>query len=172
MAWNRTSVILALFFSFQILSGCGSQSSNTNSSNTANQNTAAAAPQPEKDGVKDNAEELGTLIKMPFEPEDLVWKEVPAGDSGRRILAVFQLTPDDTKKLLEMSSRIRPGSPVNLPTEKWYPPELVSESEMNNDEGIKATSYAADEFFQPPFSEGKLARVGESDFFVLELFGK
>jgi len=172
MLGKKTSVILALFLALQIVVGCGSQTANNANVTAANQNTAQNSSEPEKDGVKDNWEELASLIKMPFEPEDLVWKEVSAGNQGRRLLAVFQLSPADSKKLVENASKIRPGIPVNLPTEKWFPPELVSESELNNDEGIAATSYGADEFLQPPFTEGKLARVGSSDFFVLELFAK
>lgn len=171
MPGSKTSLILALILFIQILAGCGGGTADN--TGQANANTAnAAAPQPEKDGVKDNYEELGALVKMPFEPEDLAWKEYAAGKQGKRLLAVFQLTAEDAKKLVERASKIRPATPVTIMPEKWFPTELVSQSEMTGDEGIPATSYAADEFFQPPYSEGSVSRVADSDFFVLEVFAK
>lgn len=171
MLVNRTAVILALIFGIQAFNACSEPAANSNSA-SAKANTANASG-PEKEGVKDNAEELGSLIKFPLEPEDLVWKEFPAkGNQKRRVLAVFQLLPDETKKLVEQASKIRPSKPVSIATEKWFPTELTTQSEMNSDEGIPAVSYAADEFFNEPFTEGSLSRVDNTDFFVLELISK
>ncbi|NOT48552.1 MAG: hypothetical protein HOP17_12475 [Acidobacteria bacterium] len=171
MFGKRTSVILALIFAIQILSGCSGQTANSNTA--SNQNESAAASGPEKDGVKDNVSELGALIKFSLEPDDLAWKEFPAkDDQRRRVLAVFQLTAEDSKKLVERAAKIRPAKPVSITTEKWFPTELTTQSEMNRDEGIPAVSYAADEFYLEPFNEGTLSRVDNTDFFVLEVFAK
>jgi len=127
------------------------------------------------EGAKDNADELETLVKLPYEPEDLVWKEFPAaadGSTARRLLAVFQFSVADAKKVVENASHVRPGSPVLLPTEKWFPKELITQTEVSGEEGIRATSYAADEFLNPPFNTGTLSRVDNTDFFVLEVFAK
>ncbi len=127
------------------------------------------------EGAKDNVDELATLIKIPYESEDLVWKEFPAaadGSSPRRVLAVFQFTPADAKKLIENASKVRSGSPVLITNEKWFPKELITQTEVSGEEGVHATAYAADEFLLPPFTEGTLARVDNTDFFVLEVFAK
>lgn len=172
MLASRTFLILTLV---TFIGGCfgrpgGSGNSTANATNEqANSNRSV---EPGMEGAKDNAEELGTLIRMPFEPEDLVWKEMPANAKGKRLLAVFQFTPTDAKKLVENASKIRPGSALSLSTEKWFPKELVTQSEMSNDEGIPATSYAADEFLQPPYTEGTISQVNNSDFFVLEVFAR
>lgn len=159
------------------MSGCSTppdpQANNANGAVAANEADANRAVEPGMEGAKDNAEELRGLVKLPYEPEDLVWKEFPAsGDKGRRVLAVMQLTADDASKLVENASRLRPGTPARLSSENWFPKELVSQNELSAGEGIQATAYAADEFLQPPFNEGTISRVGESEFFVLELFAK
>lgn len=179
MLYKQTSLILALIIGIQVMSGCSGPSGNANNAGpNTNADTANAnrAIEPGLEGAKDNAEELATLIKMPFEPEDLVWKESNTGNAGekqgRRLLAVFQFTPADAKKLIENGSKIRPGKPVTLSSEKWFPKELVTQNEISGDEGIRATSYAADDFFLPPYSEGTLSHVDNTDFFVLEVFAK
>lgn len=172
MLGTRSSALIVVFLFIQLLSGCSTQSTNSNST-TNNANSRTASAEPEKEGVKDNAEELAALITFSLETEDLSWKEFPAkGDQRRRILAVFQLSPEDTKKLVERAARIRPAKQASLATEKWFPTELTTQSEMNSDEGIPAVSYAADEFYLEPFTEGTLSRVDNTDFFVLELFAK
>ncbi len=176
MLGKRNSLILALILSIQILTGCGGSDSNTNESNSNERKNTAAAPEPEREGVKDNSDELSALIKLPFQPEDVVWKEFvsdkPGGQQGKRLLAVFQLTAEDSKKLVDRAAKIKPGTPVSLPSEKWFPTELVTQSEIGGEQGIQAMSYPADEFFLPPYTEGTLSRVDNTDFFVLELFAK
>ena len=176
MARRTTSLILALFLSLIVLGGCSNPSSNTANSASDNHSDPAntdRAVEPGMEGAKDNADELATLIKIPYEPEDVVWKEFPAAAGApRRVLAVFQFTPADAKKIVETASKVRPGTPTRLPTEKWFPKELVTETDVSGEEGIKATTYAADEFLIPPFTEGRLSRVDNTDFFVLEVFAK
>lgn len=173
MLAKRTSVILALIFAIQILDGCSGPTANSNSS-AANANGASRLSDAEKEGVKDNAEELATLITFPLEPDDLAWKEYPAvqGGKSRRVLAVFQLTPEESRKLIERAVKVGPAKPVSITTEKWFPKELTTQSEMNGDEGIAAASYPANEFYLGPFTEGTLSRVDNTDFFVLELLAK
>jgi hypothetical protein len=173
MLYIRISLILALLAAVQLMSGCSGRpaSSTNNAATAADQANANREIEPGMEGAKDNAEELAGLVKMPYEPEDLAWKEYSTAQ-GRRVLAVFQLTDDGARKLVEASSRVRPGRPVSITTEKWFPKELVTQSEMSGESGIQATSYAADEFLQLPFSEGSVSRVDNTNFFVLEVFAK
>lgn len=178
MAHRSIAIALSLFILINTLGGCARPSSNTTNSASNTQSAQANADravEPGMEGARDNADELATLVKLPYEPEDLVWKEFPAaadGVSARRVLAVFQFTPADAKKIVENASNVRPGSPVLLPTEKWFPKELITPAEVSGEEGIRATSYAADEFLNAPFNTGTLSRVDNTDFFVLEVFAK
>lgn len=153
-----------------MLGACSGRS--TNSANTANSNTAAANnSDPADESVKDNAEELATLARLPFEPEEVTWKETTAGDK-RKLLAVIRFTPEDSKKIVENAAKIKAGEPVSIPSERWFPAELISQAEMSGDYQITATAYPADEFYQAPYSEGRLSRFQQSDFFILELTAK
>jgi len=170
MLLSKTAIILALILSIQMLGACVGKTSDANTSNTANTGSANIS-KPETEGVKDNADELATLARLTFEPEEVAWKETTAGDK-RKLLAVLRFTPVDSKKIIENAAKVKPGQNVSIPSERWFPAELVSQSEMSGDETITATAYAADEFFLPPYTEGRLSRVGNSDFFVLELTAK
>jgi hypothetical protein len=173
MLSNRNPLILALIVSIYLMSGCSGRPApgSNNAASNADAQNANRAVEPGMEGAKDNAEELGTLVRMPYEPEDLAWKEYST-PQGRRLLAVFQLTDEDSRKLIEAASKARPGSSVSIASEKWFPKELVTQNEMSGDTGIQATSYAADEFLQPPFSEGTVSRVDNTNFFVLEAFAR
>lgn len=174
MLSTRNPLILALIASIYALGGCaGSPAPGVanNAASNANQQNSNRAVEPGMEGAKDNAEELGTLVKMPYEPEDLAWKEFST-PQGRRVLAVFQLTDEDSKKLIDAASKARPGTPASIASEKWFPKELVTQNEIAGESGIQATSYAADEFLGPPFSEGTVSRVDNTNFFVLEAFAK
>jgi hypothetical protein len=173
MPGHRIPLILALIAAIQLLAACsgGAGTGANNAASNAEQTNSNRAVEPGMEGAKDNAEELGTLVRMPYEPEDLAWKEYSDGKGGR-LLAVFQLTDEDSRKLIESASKFRPGSPVSLTSEKWFPKELVTQSEMSGGTGIQATSYAADEFLQPPYTAGTLSRVDNTNFFVLEVFAK
>ena len=170
MPISKTAIILALILSIQMLGACGGGTGNANNANTANTGSANIS-KPETEGVKDNADELATLARLPFEPEEVTWKESTAGDK-RKLLAVLRFTPEDSKKIVDQAAAVKPGESVSIPSERWFPAELVSQGELSGTETIPATAYSADQFYQPPFSEGRLSKIGSSDFFVLEMTAK
>jgi hypothetical protein len=165
---SKTAIILALFLSFQMLGACGGSGGNTN---TANTNTSTNNTEPAVEAVKDNADELATLVRLPFQPEEVTWKETTSGNN-RKLLAVIRFTPEDSKKVVEHAAKLKTGETVSIPSERWFPAELVTQSELNGDDNITATAYTATEFYQAPFSEGRLMHVQNTDFFVLELTAK
>ena len=169
MPMSKTAIILALFLFIPMLGGCGGRAGNTNA---ANINTVSAnKPDPAAAGVNDNAEELAALVKLPFEPEEVTWKETAAGDK-KKLLAVLRFTPEDSKKIVERAAKIKPGETVSIPSERWFPAELVSQGELNGDDTITATAYSADEFYLPPYVDGRLSHIQNTDFFVLEVAAK
>lgn len=173
---ERSIAILALITCILVAGACSTANEGpvNNAAEAANRASNIGAPQPGTEGVKDGVEELEALIKFEIKPEDLVWKEFRAENAGsvqgRRILAVFQLTKQDAKDLVDRSSKNGEGTSALIPVEKWFPPELITQSDMSVDEGIAVTTYPADEFFKGPFDKGTISRVDKTDFFVLELF--
>ncbi len=163
--------ILALILSNQMLIGCSNEPE-ANANQIVVNTRPAATPDPAREGVKENKDELAELIKLPYEPEDLVWKAFAPDKNGQRLLAVFQLLPDDSRKLADRLTKQSKGTSVKIKAEKWFPTELVTENEVTGEEGIVATSFPADDFFQQPYSEGTVSRVGTSDFYVLDLMAR
>ena len=169
MPTPKTAVILALTLAVLMLVGCGNGTGNANTANTntsaANNNDTASA------GVRDNVDELVGLVKLPIGPEEATWKETTA-DNTKKLVAVLRFTPENSKKMVEQASKSKPGETVSISTETWFPPELVAQSDMNPDDNITATAYPASDLAQPPYTEGRIARVENTDFFILEMTGK
>ena len=166
---SKTAIILPLFLFIPMLGGCGGRAGNVTTANT--NIVSASKPDAASAGVNDNAEELAVLVKLPFEPEEVTWKETTAGNV-RKLLAVVRFTPEDSKKVVERAAKIKPGETVSIPSERWFPAELVTQGELNGDDTITATAYSAEEFYLPPFIEGRLSHIQNTDFFVLEVAAK
>lgn len=151
-----------------LLVSCASDSGNRNASNGTNRASTNANRTPAKDDI----EELEGLVKVPFHPVEAVWRDETDAGSVRRLVCVIRFAPDDASKVAETASRHRAAQSVELEAENWFPPELVAKSQQSGNETVKGTSYGANDFFQPPFAEGRLVRIDSTNFFVLELSAK
>jgi hypothetical protein len=166
MKFAKAALILASILAVQTLTGCGGFGSdaNANAANAASNDAANAG-----NTARTNVEELGLLVAMPYETEDAVWRE----DAGqKRIMAVLRFSPEDSNKLVEHAKSIKPPVPGKIESESWFPAELIAQSEMSGDDTLKGEAYAANDFFQPPYSEGRITRIENTDYFVLELTAK
>jgi len=120
-------------------------------------------------------------IKMPFHPEEAVWREDVLGKSGdnrvpaptdKKLTAVLRFLKDDAAKITAQAEKYKPATPATINTEKWFPAELIAQSQTSGDETVKGSSYPANDFLNPPYSDGKITRIEGTDYFVLELFAK
>lgn len=118
-----------------------------------------------------SVEELGLIIKLPYEPVEASWRNEPAGNSKISISAVLLFTIEDGKTLVAEAQKIRPGQPVEVVAENWYPTELIAKSEMGEESKINGIAFPADAFFQPPYNSGRLIKIDDTDHFILELAG-
>lgn len=170
----RVKIILSLIFLGQLASACTSGA--VNNANLpqirANQNSRSAA--------SDKVEELGMLVVLPFDPEETVFREDPslASSDGnqpqytKKLTAVLKYSAVDAEKL---SAKIEASSPplsASINTETWFPAELIAQSDLSGDSTLKGDSFAAADFYQAPYTEGKITRVEGSNYFILELFAK
>lgn len=153
-------LLLACFIAASV--ACGG-SSNANAPKAAN----TPAPASNLNAVRTNAEELGVLVKLPYETEDIVWKEYPA---KKKIVAIMKFSAADANKIVAEAG----GTPENtsIATESWFPEELIAQTEMSGDNALKGVSYPATAFYQEPYTVGKITRVEGSDYFILEAFAK
>ena len=129
--------------------------------------------------AEDNEIELNSLINLPFEPVENVYREdqlgtaannnrVP-GPTDRKLTAVLKFSAEDTVKLVEqLQEKGRPFE-SKIDSEPWFPAELIAKSQTSGDESIKGTGYPAELFYKSPFLGGTLLRVGDTDYFVLML---
>jgi hypothetical protein len=168
-----TALLIAALFTACTSSETEKSNSNKQNANTANSNSS--------NSVKDDIEELEMAIKMPFHPEEAVWREDVLGKSGdnrvaaptdKKLTAVLRFLKDDAAKVTAQAEKYKPAAPATIPTEKWFPAELIAKSQTSGDETIKGSSYPANDFFNPPYSDGKITRIEGTDYFVLELFAK
>lgn len=155
--------ILSLFTVCTALSGCvagtdeKANSRPPSSANSANAN--AAAP-------KTNVEELGLLITVPYEAEDVVWKESP---STKKLVAVLLFSKETAGRIVADAEAYGKGQPVTLSVETWFPDELIAQSEMSGDAAIRGTAYPANTFFSERYKTGRITRIEGGDHFVLEV---
>lgn len=174
---HKSGLILAFALFSAAFNGCAGPGGGNNVDG-ANANTANASA----NSIHGSAEQLGMLIKLPFEAEEVAWKEQPLGqadsNSGvpapneRKLVAVFRFSDEDSAKLVSsLTTRAKP-EPVSLSPEEWYPAELLAQSEFNGEAGLRGESYPADDFYQSPYLNGKIARVVDTNYFVLELISR
>ena len=159
-------LLLALSFSIS----CGNQvESNVNGK--ANTNAAAANANNENSTVSnDDVAALGTEVLLPVVPEEVVWREEKEKSSDhKKLTAVMKFTEEDAKNLAAQAEKHRPAEAVEIDTEQWFPAELVAQSQLSGNESLKGNAYAPTDFLQLPYKNGRLVRIENSNYFVLEL---
>lgn len=152
--------ILALIACVALVMSCSSAPTGNNGNSRTNTGNVASSTPP----VKDDVEELETLIVMPFEPEEASWR-----NEAGTLTAVIRFTAEDSKKLLSKLADLGGGKPASVALEDWFPSELEAKAEISGDKTIEGTSYPATDFLQPPFITGSVVSVPETNLFVLEL---
>ncbi len=158
---SRLAALLTPLILIAIFTNCSSTGSNAGgNSSTTNASTAVnSAPQ-------DNAEELAMLVKLPFEPEEVAWKENP---EKKQLIAVIRFSAENAGKFSAEIEKM--GQPVteDLPVENWYPAELVAQGELTGESIVRGTTFPAESLLNPPYTKGKITRVDNTDYFILQM---
>ena len=166
---RKTTAVLFFSLLTAVLSGCSSPGVNTANSDTTG--TAGNAHQASQT-ANFNIEELGMLVTLAVEPDEVAWKETAPSNQPKRLTAVLKYSSPNADRVTELASRHRPAALETMATEPWYPAELIAQSETSGETAIRGHSYAAGDFFLPPYSDGKLTRVENTNFFILELYAR
>ncbi len=167
MLAKRLLVIVTLASASVFSASCvGDIDSNQNQNATSNIDQIVKVER----AANHSVEELGLIIKLPYEPVEASWRnEVAAGSSGSSIRAVLLFTIEDGKALIVAAETTKPGQTVEVVAENWYPAELIAKSEMGEESKLTGKAYPADAFFQPPYNSGRLIKIDDTDHFILEL---
>src|SRR5687767_3154964 len=92
MPFARPVLALTLLLSSQLISACSAPVQNNNSSNSAVSNASNVS----NSGPRDNVEEFADLVRLPFAPEEVAWKEAAGGKS---VTAVVRFSPANAAKM-------------------------------------------------------------------------
>jgi hypothetical protein len=125
-----------------------------NSANTSN-------PAP-----KDNIEEFADLVRLPFTPEEVAWKEAPGGKS---ITAIVRFSSENASKMAAEVAKNGQPTMETLSVETWFPTELIAQGEVTGESTVKGESYPAEPFLSPPYKKGKITRIENTDYFILQI---
>src|SRR5215203_248956 len=153
-------IIIALFFA-AALTACSSNADKNSNSNQANQVANNAA---NSNSVKDDVDELEMTIKMPFHPEEAVWREEALGKSNtdrvpgptdKKLVAVLRFLKEDADRIAAQAEKYKAAAPETITPDSWFPAELVAQSQTSGDETLKGASYPANDFYNAPYTDGK-----------------
>lgn len=161
-----TLFVFSTFLTSLALTSCSSGVDNSAPANAAvNINAASNSA----NTANDNIEELGMLVTLPYEPEDTSWKETTAPDGTKKLVAAIRFSDENAEKVISQAAQHQPAVPAELSPEEWYPTELISQSEISGTSLLKGQSYAANDFYREPYNHGRITRVEDTDYFILEL---
>ncbi|HMT09661.1 MAG TPA: hypothetical protein PKA82_16805 [Pyrinomonadaceae bacterium] len=146
-----------------LMSACGNSSGNNSNSSSADANPATKI---NANSARTDVEELGVRVNLPFETEEAVWKEVAA---EKKLIAVIRFTPENSAKIVADAEKARPATRVDVTSETWFPPELIAQADMTGDDRLAGNSYAAISFVAPPYTDGSLIRIDNTDYFILQV---
>jgi len=166
----RTKFI-SLLLTIVFFNACsGNNTANINSSASNNSQTANSISEII---ARDDVEELGKIIKLPAAPSEATYSEINQGNSdpnGKKLVVILRFSTADANQIAASAERYKTPAPADIDAEDWFPPELVAKSQESGDASLKGIGYAANDFLQPPYTNGRLTRINDTDYFVLELF--
>lgn len=175
MPSTKVRAIVSFIFLAVFATACSSEHG------TANENTTPFPKRQDNSekAANNNAEELALLIELPFEPTEVVWREIRLGTENsdrmlpsqneRRLVAVLRFDPADVKKLAGSAGKLREPTEGSIDVEQWFPKELLAKSEIDAEAKLAGNIYAADSFFRSPYLSGTLTHLDDTDYFVLDL---
>jgi hypothetical protein len=106
------------------------------------------------------------IVRLPFAPEEVAWKEKP---EQKKLTAVIRFSPENAQKMAAEVAKNGQSSPETVTVESWYPNELIAQGELTGESTVKGQSYPAEPFLNPPYTKGKITRIENTDYFILQI---
>jgi hypothetical protein len=195
-AHNGNSIFagLSVLIFLSLFTACGTNNpANRNAANVNKDGNTAQIAEAPPINASDDAEALGKLIKLPIAPDEVFWyvetdaqnsaaqrdrgnsprpltTETPAKDeNSRRLVAVLKYSDENTEQVIQSASQHGAGVDTTFVPEEWFPAELIAESDTSGDQSLKGKLFQPRDFLQAPYTVGKLIKVDQPGYFVLEL---
>lgn len=170
---------IIIFILFLTLAFNGCSENDTSNKNSKNLNSSSNPGAKTEIVPQDNPEELGKIIKLPILPEEVTYIESDTNDAknasggsllnNKKLVAVLIYSSENANQIARQAEFHAPPVPADIDAEIWFPPELIAKSQETGDEFLKGSAYAVNEFIQSPYKSGRLTRINDTDYFVLEL---
>jgi hypothetical protein len=169
-------IIIAL-----LMTACGSMSSQAvinadnqpNASRNMNESTAKNVE------VKTDLEGLEKQINLPVRPSEVKWtaeffdnsKGIIPGPSDYRLTALLKYDDTDIAELIKkLSTEISDTSLGNTDVKLWFPENVKKEAKtIDGRTYLEGAKYSPTAFFRAPYQNGNVTRVGDTNYFVLNL---
>jgi hypothetical protein len=167
---SRTKILSFLLMIVFFNACSGTKTANVNSPASNNSQTANSISEII---AQDDVEELGKIIKLPAAPAEAAYSEINVSSgnpNAKKLVVILRFSTADANQIVAGAERYKPSAPADVDAEDWFPPELVAKSQETGDASLKGVEYAANDFLQPPYVNGSLTRINDTDYFVLELF--
>ncbi len=164
MQFSGPFVLLTFLIAASFVTSCSS--ANQNSANSTNAAGGALGVSKRADtGPKDNVDELMILVQLPFQPEEVAWKE---NAEKKTFVAVIRFSSENATKMAAEAAKN--GQPANetLTVETWYPAELIAQGELTGESTVKGQTYPAEAFLNPPYTKGRITRIENTDYFIFQ----
>ncbi len=171
MKFTRTISLCGWLIVIALCAACSENRDGAgNSAAHAGQNNAAKV----ETVVQDSLEDLDKIIKLPYLPIEATYSETVSNDNNaasgnKRLVAVLQFSAEDAAKVVVAAAQYQTPAPSDTDAEMWFPPELIAKSQETGDDFLKGIEYGANDFLLPPLTRGKLTRINDTNYFVLEL---
>lgn len=159
---QRTALILTLVLTAGLCQSCGEKGNNAVNADAATTRVSNNSA----NQAQTNVEELGMLVNVPYETEDIAWK---ADIDQKRVIAVMRFSGADADRIVAEAGDPGSTAGVSIAAETWFPSELIAQSEASGDNALKGIAYPANKFYSEPYTNGRIVRVEGTDYFILEL---
>lgn len=172
---NKKMILLRILLIVSVLTSfsCGGSNGNggeTNSGNNSVANSNRSTINSTNLAVNDDIAALGSQILLPVVPEEVVFLEENLNNSAdKKLTAVLKYGEEDAKNLLAQIQKHRPAEAVEIGTEDWFPAELTAQTRLSGNEMLKGNAYAPNDFLQMPYANGRIIKIENSNYFILEL---
>lgn len=126
--------------------------------------------------VKTSIEDLETQINLPVRPSEVKWtaevfdnsRGMVPGPNDYRLTALLKY---DEKTAAELIKKLEAENLGNADVKDWFPDQVKNSAKTSDGktflEGVK---FSPAPFFHGSYQNGNLIRVGETNYFVLNLF--
>lgn len=134
----------------------------------------------QKTEVKTDIEGLEKQINLPVRPAEVKWmaemfdnsKGAVPGPSDYRLTALLKYDDKGVAELVKkLEADTQEKSAGNAELKSWFPDDVKNEAKtVDGRTYLEGAKYSPNAFFRAPYQNGNLVRIGQTNYFVLNLF--